>query len=114
MRNERLVLATKKSCYRPLYIHEERFLKEANVSFARFEVQGYKFSCKEEQVRLPRVVRIGAFQNELPVTATSTIKEMRAAVYKMAESAITAAAYLDVNVFCFQEAWSEYKAQILL
>lgn len=93
---------------RTIKFDEEKLLRDVNLNSAKFEIQAFRFRCKEEQLRLPRIVRIGAFQNELPIPASSTIKEMRSAMYKMAESIITSAAQLNVNVFCFQEGWSKY------
>lgn len=40
--------------------------------------------------------------------ATSKIQDMKDAMFKMAKEAIDAAAKLEVNVFCFQEAWSKF------
>ncbi|CAG9770768.1 unnamed protein product [Ceutorhynchus assimilis] len=70
-----------------------------------FEIKAYAIPCPEEQLRSPRFVRIGLFQNELPLPATSRIQDMKDAMFKMAKEAVDAAAQLDTNVFCFQEAW---------
>lgn len=40
--------------------------------------------------------------------ATSKIQDMKDAMFKMAKEAVDTAAKLEVNVFCFQEAWSKF------
>nr|CAI5862781.1 unnamed protein product [Callosobruchus analis] len=67
-----------------------------------------RFSCQEEELRSPRIVRVGLFQHKIPLPTWSAIKEMREAVYRMASEALEVAGLSGVNVFCFQEAWSEY------
>lgn len=62
---------------------------------------------KSEHLRAPRLVRIGAFQNKLPLPPTTPIADQRNALYKLAENAISVASQARVNVFCFQEAWSK-------
>jgi len=70
------------------------------------EIAAYNFPCNPEQLRTPRLVRIGAFQNKLPLATDAPIVEQRTALYKLAENAITLAAKSNVNVLCFQEAWN--------
>lgn len=71
-----------------------------------FEVKAYTIPCPEEQIRNPRIFKIGLFQNEIPIPATSKIHAMRNAMFKMATEAIEVAAKMNVNIFCFQEAWN--------
>ncbi|KAB0791736.1 hypothetical protein PPYR_03536 [Photinus pyralis] len=73
---------------------------------AGMEIAGYGFPGKKEQVRPPRVVRVGAFQNKLPMATTAPIAEQRSALFQMAKVAIAVASKAEVNVFCFQEAWN--------
>ncbi|KAF2880411.1 hypothetical protein ILUMI_25768 [Ignelater luminosus] len=70
------------------------------------EIAGYHFMGKSEHLRAPRLVRIGAFQNKLPLPPTTPITDQRNALYKLAENAISIAAQAKVNIFCFQEAWN--------
>ncbi|KAF5304226.1 hypothetical protein FQR65_LT08033 [Abscondita terminalis] len=71
-----------------------------------FEVAGYEFSANAEQLRTPRVVRVGAFQHQLPLPTTAPILEQRTAHFDLAKNAIKLASLAKVNVFCFQEAWN--------
>lgn len=74
----------------------------------KFEVATYKIDCQEEQLRKPRIVKIGIFQHKIPLPTWSPIKEMRDAIFQMAAEALEVASKGGVNVFCFQEAWSKY------
>ncbi|XP_066257850.1 beta-ureidopropionase isoform X2 [Euwallacea similis] len=71
-----------------------------------FELKAYGIPCPQEQLRSPKIVRVGLFQHQIPLPATSKIQNMKEAMYKMAKEVIHTAAQLDVNVFCFQEAWN--------
>ncbi|KAK5638220.1 hypothetical protein RI129_012515 [Pyrocoelia pectoralis] len=73
---------------------------------SNLEVSLYGFTAKEEQTRLPRIIRIGAFQNKLPLPTTVPIIEQRSALFEIAKKAIGIASKAHVNVFCFQEAWN--------
>lgn len=59
-------------------------------------------------MRKPRIVKVGIFQHKIPLPTWSPIKEMRDAMFQMAAEALEVASNGGVNVFCFQEAWSEY------
>ncbi|XP_066149186.1 beta-ureidopropionase [Euwallacea fornicatus] len=71
-----------------------------------FELKAYGIPCPEEQLRSPKIVRVGLFQHQIPLPATSKIQNMKEAMFKMAKEVIHTAAQMDVNVFCFQEAWN--------
>ncbi|KAF5301073.1 hypothetical protein FQA39_LY10892 [Lamprigera yunnana] len=71
-----------------------------------FEIAAYEFKANQEQTRKARVVKIGAFQNKLPLGTTTSVAEQRGALHELGERAIRLAAQAGVNVFCFQEAWS--------
>jgi len=73
-----------------------------------FDIQAHEFNAAKEQLRSPRRVKVGLFQNTLPLPTTTPVIEQRAALHKLAEKAISAAAIAGVNVFCFQEIWSNY------
>ena len=73
-----------------------------------FEIKTEKFTAAAEQLRSPRLVRVGIFQNKLPLKTTATVMEQRQALHTLAEKAISAAAACRVNIFCFQETWSEH------
>lgn len=75
---------------------------------AKIELKAYSFAALTEQLRNPRIVRVGIFQNSLPVPTWSPIKETRDALYEMAKEVVAIAATAKVNVFCFQEAWGNF------
>ncbi|KAG5893096.1 hypothetical protein JTB14_024297 [Gonioctena quinquepunctata] len=65
------------------------------------------FNCKEEQLRSPKVVRVGLFQHKLVPFPTSTpIQEMKYALFKFANKAIRIAARGGANIFCLPETWN--------
>lgn len=80
---------------------------EAKASEYDLELVTCRFNNSAvEQLRPPKIVRIGIFQHKLPLPPNSPIKEVRDGLFKLAEKAIETAALGGVNVFCFQEAWS--------
>ncbi|KAI4454409.1 nitrilase [Holotrichia oblita] len=81
-------------------------LEIPNIQVEDFEIQSYKFSCPREQTRLPRITRVGVFQNKTPLETWAPIQEQRQALHNLAEKAIETAAKANVNIFCFQEAWT--------
>lgn len=75
------------------------------------EVQGYVFPCPKEQLRTPKVVRIGIAQFKAPFgndVGAVTVAEHVKAVHKLVEEIVTIAARGGVNILCLQEAWSKY------
>jgi beta-ureidopropionase len=70
------------------------------------ELVSCRFDSAPEQLRPPKIVRVGIFQHKLPLPPGVPIKEQRDALYKLAKGAIETAAIGGVNVFCFQEAWN--------
>lgn len=73
-----------------------------------FEIKGYRFTAKTEQIRKPRLVRVGAIQNSIVLPTTEPIDKQREAIWKKITTIIKAAAAAGVNVLCMQEAWSKY------
>lgn len=80
---------------------------QESASLSSIQLKTHQFTAQSEQLRPPRKVRVGIFQNKLPLPTTAPISEQRAALHKLAEKAITIAAQSGVNVFCFQETWSK-------
>ncbi|XP_025088934.1 beta-ureidopropionase-like [Pomacea canaliculata] len=70
-----------------------------------FELQGYAFDAKREDVRLPRIVRVGAIQNHIIAPTTSSISEQRDSLHKRICDIAEVAALCGVNILCMQEAW---------
>lgn len=73
----------------------------------KIELKAYSFPSKPEQVRNSRIVRVGIFQNSIPVPTWTNVKKARDAFYEMAKEVLAIAAMGKVNIFCFQEAWGE-------
>ncbi|VEN54438.1 unnamed protein product [Callosobruchus maculatus] len=76
---------------------------------AKYKVQ--LLSCtftnlREEQMRSTRMVRIGLFQQKLPVPLSYPIRKIKIEMYTLATDAIKIAAKGGVNVFCLQQAWN--------
>lgn len=77
------------------------------IEAENIEIKAYRFNCAKEQTRTPRVIRVGLFQNKLPLPTWTPIQEQRQALYNLAEKTIDMAATAKINVICFQEAWSK-------
>uniref|UniRef100_A0A1B6EYM4 Beta-ureidopropionase n=1 Tax=Cuerna arida TaxID=1464854 RepID=A0A1B6EYM4_9HEMI len=71
-----------------------------------FDIRGYVFEAKEEQLREPRVVRVGVIQNSIVADTSHPVVEQRDAIHQVIGKIIHAAADLKVNVVCLQEAWT--------
>lgn len=75
----------------------------------KIEVVSCKFKeCKEEQIRQPRVVKVGLFQQKCPVPLSYPIRKIKTEMYTLAMDAIKVAAKGGVKIFCLQQAWSKY------
>lgn len=72
-----------------------------------FEIKGYRFTARPEQLRQPRVVRVGAIQNSIVLPTTAPIEKQREAIWNKLKLMIKAAAQAGCNIVCTQEAWSE-------
>lgn len=72
-----------------------------------FDVRGYAFQARDEDLRKARIVRVGAVQNSIAVPTSEPIHVQRDALHAKIANIIKAAAASDVNVLCLQEAWSE-------
>lgn len=59
-----------------------------------------------EELRFPRLVRVGLIQHKIALPATQPILEQRDAIYKKIASYIVRAAQYNVQILCLQEAWS--------
>ncbi|XP_061397057.1 beta-ureidopropionase-like [Musca vetustissima] len=71
-----------------------------------FEIKGYRITAKEEQMRKPRLVKIGAIQNSIVLPTTAPLEKQREAIWKKVTTMIKAAAAAGVNIVCMQEAWT--------
>lgn len=71
-----------------------------------FELAGYKFGVLEEQLRKPRIVKIGAVQNKIVLPTSAPLANQLAALHARIKEITDAAALCGVNVICFQECWT--------
>ncbi|CAE1312823.1 UPB1 [Acanthosepion pharaonis] len=100
----------RKDIWRVLYGKELRNLKipdkaETLAAEKNFEISGYVFEAQTEELRAPRIVRVGAIQNQIVAPTTATVSEQRSALHKRICEIIEAAALCKVNILCFQETW---------
>ncbi|XP_075216209.1 beta-ureidopropionase pyd3 [Lycorma delicatula] len=70
-----------------------------------FEVKTCKFEAKKEECRQPRLVRVGLIQNAIALPTTKPVEEQRVALHNKIKKIAEAAASLEVNILCLQEAW---------
>eukprot|EP00887_Chlorella_sp_A99_P002625 scaffold6.g2625.t1 len=70
-----------------------------------FDLQAYQFKAAEEQLRPPRVVRVGLVQNAIQAATTAPYAEQRAALHARAREIVGAAGAAGVQILCLQEAW---------
>ncbi|RMC06004.1 hypothetical protein DUI87_17549 [Hirundo rustica rustica] len=71
-----------------------------------FELQGYGFEAAPEQLRRPRIVRVGLIQNKIPLPTDTAVAVQVAALHRRIEEIVGVAAVCGVNIVCFQEAWT--------
>ncbi|XP_053557964.1 beta-ureidopropionase [Bombina bombina] len=76
------------------------------ASQREFELQGYAFEAAEEQLRRPRIVRVGLIQNKIPLPTTDPVIAQVSALHKRIAKIVEVAAMCGVNIVCFQEAWT--------
>lgn len=70
-----------------------------------FEIKAFAFPSQVEQLREPRVVRVGLIQNSIVLPTNAPIKDQYEAIERKIEKMVDAAAAAGVNVLCLQEAW---------
>jgi len=71
-----------------------------------FVIQAYKFDALPEDLRKPRIVRIGAVQYSIAKPTTAPVSEQRNAIFEKVGKIIDAAAADNVNILCLQEFWT--------
>lgn len=71
-----------------------------------FELVGYKFGVQEEQLRRPRIVRIGAVQNKIVLPTNAPLANQLSALHSRIKEITDTAALCGVNIICFQECWT--------
>ncbi|XP_049767328.1 beta-ureidopropionase [Schistocerca cancellata] len=70
-----------------------------------FEIKGYTFEAQPEQLRNPRLVRVGLVQNRIVLPTNAPIAEQRDALHRRIATIVEAAAISGVNILCLQESW---------
>jgi len=59
-----------------------------------------------EELRRPRLVRVGLIQHSIAAPTTDFIQKQQNAIHNKIKSYIVQAAQYKVNILCLQEAWS--------
>jgi beta-ureidopropionase len=67
-----------------------------------FDLQAYRFSAAVEQLRSPRVVRVGIVQNAIVLETTAPYAEQRQAIFNRVKGVIEAAGAAGVRILCLQ------------
>lgn len=84
-------------------------IKAKNIEFAasnNFEIAAYDFPAQKEEIRKPKIVRVGIIQNSIATATNKPLTEQRQGIFDKISKIIHAAAGEDVNIVCLQEAWS--------
>lgn len=71
-----------------------------------FEVKAFKMGAADEQLRPPRIVRVGLVQNKIVLPTSAPIQEQRDALHQRIGQIVEAAYHANVNIICFQETWT--------
>jgi len=71
-----------------------------------FVIKSYGFEAIKEDLRKPRVVRIGAVQTSIVAPTTAPVSEQRDKIFEKIGRIIDAAALDNVNILCLQELWT--------
>ncbi|CAO1352633.1 unnamed protein product [Diamesa tonsa] len=71
-----------------------------------FEVKSFGFEALGEDLRKPKVVKIGAVQNSIVAETSAPIGVQRDQIFQKIGKIIEAAGADNVNVLCLQEAWT--------
>ncbi|XP_058800696.1 beta-ureidopropionase-like [Phymastichus coffea] len=77
-------------------------LDEEKCEVAAWRLDGARF----EELRPPRVIRVGIIQNSIVLPTDAPVVDQRAAIHKKIADYIEHAAKCQVNIVCLQEAWT--------
>lgn len=67
-----------------------------------FDIQAYHFSAAAEQLRAPRIVRVGVVQNAIVLPTTAPYAKQRQAIFNRVKSIVDAAGAASVKILCLQ------------
>ena len=76
------------------------------------ELKGYSFITNNGNDA--KAVRLGLFQNSIIKPTTDPINEQRSGLLDLGKEVISLAAQSGVQIFCFQELWSDYAIYTLI
>ncbi|XP_077279750.1 beta-ureidopropionase pyd3 [Temnothorax americanus] len=80
---------------------------DINWEDEHFQVRGWQMLSKvKEQLCPPRLVRVGLIQHSIEAATWETVQVQRDEIHKKIERYIVQAAQRQVNILCFQEAWT--------
>jgi len=88
-------------CALPISAKAQKLADENN-----FVIKSYKFDAIPEDMRKPRITRIGATQTSLAAPTTDPVSLQRKKIFEKVGKIIDAAGADNVNVLCLQEAWT--------
>ncbi|KAJ0067826.1 hypothetical protein NL108_011053, partial [Boleophthalmus pectinirostris] len=71
-----------------------------------FELKGFRFTASPEQLRAPRVIRVGLVQHHTVLPTDAPVQEQINAVHHRVGEMVEVAAMCGVNIICFQETWT--------
>jgi len=100
--------ADREEVYRVMHggIVKKIHFDEDYVNSLDFQLKGYYLLAQEEQLRKPRIVRIGAIQNKIQVSTSKPLMEQVNSMHERVGLMLDAAGKASVNIVCLQEAWT--------
>lgn len=88
-------------CEIPLQIKTTTLLNEKKI-----QVCSYGFCASREEIRTPRIVKIGLVQHSIVLETNQSLTKQREAIFEKLQSIIELAALENVQILCLQETWS--------
>ncbi|XP_061674050.1 beta-ureidopropionase [Syngnathoides biaculeatus] len=79
---------------------------EEAARLSDFELKGYSFQARVEQLRLPRRIRVGLVQHHIVLPTDAPIVDQVTALHNRVRQIVEVAAMCGVNIICFQETWT--------
>lgn len=79
----------------------------AEATSKNLELKGYFFDALPEDLRAPRLVRVGLVQHAIAEPTTAPISRQREAIHNRIREIVEIAPQCGVNIICFQKAWSK-------
>lgn len=73
-----------------------------------FVIKSFGFEAIKEDLRKPRITRIGAVQTSIVEPTSAPVSVQREKIFEKIAKIIEAAAADNVNILCLQELWSKF------